>query len=74
MAQDKLTPFERLQTREAHDHEETKRRAAVRFDYDMVRVGRERGGQAELVSGLEEGQLFVARGALLLLNAIDLTR
>lgn len=40
---DKLTPFERLQTRQAADWEsQMRRQKAIRTAYDEVRVGRER--------------------------------
>ena len=37
-----------------------------------VRVGRSREGKTEILSGLAEGESFVSRGALLLLNALDI--
>lgn len=45
---------------------------ARRFDRRPVRVGRTRDGKTEIVDGLREGESYVARGALLLLNALDL--
>lgn len=39
-----------------------------------VRLGRQRDGKAEVLSGLAPGEVFATRGALLLLNAIDLAR
>lgn len=39
-----------------------------------VTIGRERDGQVEIVAGLPVGQRFVARGALLVLNQIDLVQ
>lgn len=40
----------------------------------QVRVGRTRDGQTEVVEGLAVGERYAARGALLLLNAVDLAR
>jgi multidrug efflux pump subunit AcrA (membrane-fusion protein) len=45
---------------------------ATRLERRTVQVGRVREGQAEIVAGLAEGETFVTRGALLLLNALDL--
>jgi hypothetical protein len=45
-----------------------------RFERTAVRVGRERDGEVEILAGLEPGTPFAARGALLLLNTIDLTK
>ena len=42
MPQDKLTPFERLQTRLVIDHAAEMRRKITRREYDEVRAGRER--------------------------------
>jgi len=39
-----------------------------------VRAGRTRDGQTEIIEGLAAGERYAARGALLLLNAIDLAR
>ena len=35
-------------------------------------MGRNREGRTEILSGLAAGEIFVSRGALLILNAIDL--
>jgi membrane fusion protein, heavy metal efflux system len=43
-----------------------------RFERRPVRVGRTRGGKTEILEGLKPGESYVERGALLLLNAIDL--
>ena len=40
----------------------------------VVRVGRTRDGQTEIVEGLAPGERYAARGALLLLNALELAR
>ena len=40
----------------------------------QVRAGRTRDGQTEVVEGLAVGERYAARGALLLLNAIELAR
>jgi cobalt-zinc-cadmium efflux system membrane fusion protein len=45
---------------------------ATRLERREVKVGRVRDDRAEIVSGLEDGETYVARGALLLLNALDL--
>ena len=37
-----------------------------------VRIGRAREGKTEILAGLAEGETFVSRGALLLLNALDI--
>jgi|GEM_PF-333172 len=37
-----------------------------------VRVGRAREGKTEILAGLVEGETYVSRGALLLLNALDI--
>ncbi|MBF5041149.1 efflux RND transporter periplasmic adaptor subunit [Aggregicoccus sp. 17bor-14] len=47
-------------------------RAPDRLERVPVVTGRRRGGEVELRSGLEPGARYVARGALLLLNQIDL--
>ncbi len=46
----------------------------VELERRIVRVGRVRDSQAEILSGLEEGETYIARGALLVLNALDLAR
>jgi cobalt-zinc-cadmium efflux system membrane fusion protein len=43
-----------------------------RFSRREVRVGRSRDGNVEVLDGLRPGESFVAGGALLLLNALDL--
>jgi cobalt-zinc-cadmium efflux system membrane fusion protein len=43
-----------------------------RLERREVQVGRVRDGHTEIVSGLNVGESYVARGALLLLNALDL--
>jgi cobalt-zinc-cadmium efflux system membrane fusion protein len=43
-----------------------------RLERREVRIGRSRDGKTEILSGLTEGQTFVSRGALLLLNALDI--
>jgi membrane fusion protein, heavy metal efflux system len=52
------------------------RRAApggkTRLERREVQVGRVREGRTEILSGLHAGDSYVARGALLLLNALDL--
>jgi cobalt-zinc-cadmium efflux system membrane fusion protein len=45
---------------------------ATRLERREVQVGRIRDDKAEVVSGLSDGETYVARGALLLLNALDL--
>ena len=45
---------------------------ATRLERREVKMGRVRDEKAEIVSGLEDGETFVSRGALLLLNALDL--
>jgi membrane fusion protein, heavy metal efflux system len=45
---------------------------ATRLERREVQVGRVRDEKAEIVSGLADGEPYVARGALLLLNALDL--
>ncbi|MBL8956874.1 MAG: efflux RND transporter periplasmic adaptor subunit, partial [Myxococcaceae bacterium] len=47
-------------------------RSANRLEPVQVQTGRHRDGEVELVSGLEPGMRYVARGALLLLNQVDL--
>jgi cobalt-zinc-cadmium efflux system membrane fusion protein len=44
----------------------------TRLERREVQTGRVRDGRTEVLSGLSEGESFVARGALLLLNALDL--
>jgi hypothetical protein len=44
----------------------------TRLERREVKVGRVRDEKAEIVSGLTDGETYVARGALLLLNALDL--
>jgi multidrug efflux pump subunit AcrA (membrane-fusion protein) len=43
-----------------------------RFERRTARVGRSRDGKTEVLDGLRAGETYVARGALLLLNALDL--
>jgi cobalt-zinc-cadmium efflux system membrane fusion protein len=43
-----------------------------RLERCEVRIGRSRDGKTEILGGLTEGQTFVSRGALLLLNALDI--
>ena len=43
-----------------------------RLERREVRIGRSRDGKTEILGGLSEGQTFVSRGALLLLNALDI--
>jgi cobalt-zinc-cadmium efflux system membrane fusion protein len=43
-----------------------------RFERRTARVGRSRDGKTEVLEGLRPGETYVARGALLLLNALDL--
>jgi cobalt-zinc-cadmium efflux system membrane fusion protein len=45
---------------------------ATRLERREVKVGRVRDDRAEITSGLEDGDTYVSRGALLLLNALDL--
>ena len=45
-----------------------------RLERRRVVPGRQREGKVEIVSGLQPGETFVAKGALLLLNAIDLAQ
>ncbi len=45
-----------------------------KFIRRAVVPGRQHGDRVELVSGLEPGETYVARGALLLLNAVDLAQ
>jgi cobalt-zinc-cadmium efflux system membrane fusion protein len=45
---------------------------ATRLERREVQVGRVRDDKAEIISGLDDGDTYVARGALLLLNALDL--
>jgi cobalt-zinc-cadmium efflux system membrane fusion protein len=46
--------------------------APARLERREVRVGRNRDGKTEILSGLSEGESYVAKGAILLLNALDL--
>lgn len=46
----------------------------VELERRPVRVGRVRDGQSEIHLGLQEGETYVARGALLVLNALELVR
>jgi cobalt-zinc-cadmium efflux system membrane fusion protein len=43
-----------------------------RLERREVRIGRSRDGKTEILSGLAAGETFVSRGALLLLNALDI--
>jgi len=43
-----------------------------RLERREVRIGRARDGKTEILSGLRAGETFVSRGALLLLNALDI--
>jgi cobalt-zinc-cadmium efflux system membrane fusion protein len=45
---------------------------ATRLERREVKVGRVRDDRAEITSGLVDGDTYVSRGALLLLNALDL--
>ena len=45
-----------------------------RLDRRAVTLGHQRGGKAEIVAGLAPGETYVAKGAILLLNAIELAR
>jgi cobalt-zinc-cadmium efflux system membrane fusion protein len=45
---------------------------ATRLERREVKVGRVRDDKAEILTGLEDGDTYVSRGALLLLNALDL--
>ncbi len=47
---------------------------ASRLQRRTVRAGRTRDGQTEILTGLAAGETFVAKGALLILNAVDLAR
>jgi cobalt-zinc-cadmium efflux system membrane fusion protein len=47
-------------------------KGTTRLERRQVQVGRARDGKTEIVSGLTPGETFVSRGALLLLNALDL--
>jgi cobalt-zinc-cadmium efflux system membrane fusion protein len=48
------------------------RSGLFRFARRSVRTGRAAEGRIEILAGLEKGESYAARGALLLLNAIDL--
>jgi multidrug efflux pump subunit AcrA (membrane-fusion protein) len=43
-----------------------------RFSKRVVVPGRSRDGRTEIQTGLKPGETFVSRGAILLLNALDL--
>ncbi len=45
-----------------------------RLERRPVTLGHQRAGKAEVVAGLAPGETYVAKGAILLLNAIDLAR
>lgn len=45
-----------------------------RLERRPVSIGRHREGQVEIVDGLSAGETFVSKGALLLLNAVDLAQ
>ena len=45
-----------------------------RLERRPVSLGRHREGQVEIVDGLAAGETFVSKGALLLLNAVDLAQ
>jgi len=45
-----------------------------RLERRPVSLGRHRQGQVEIVDGLSPGETFVSKGALLLLNAVDLAQ
>jgi cobalt-zinc-cadmium efflux system membrane fusion protein len=47
---------------------------AFRLERRPVTVGRSRDGRTEILAGLAAGEIFVSRGALLILNAIDLAQ
>jgi cobalt-zinc-cadmium efflux system membrane fusion protein len=51
---------------------EEKRPGEYRFLRREVHAGRSRDGKTEILEGLKAGETYVARGALLLLNALDL--
>jgi cobalt-zinc-cadmium efflux system membrane fusion protein len=44
----------------------------TRLERRQIQAGRARDGKVEIITGLQAGESFVARGALLLLNALDL--
>ena len=46
----------------------------ARLERRAVVPGRQRGGEVEILAGLQPGETYVAKGAILLLNAIDLAR
>lgn len=58
-----LTPFEKLQTRQAVDRDTERRRGLARYDYDEVRIGRERERQliAEAERMAEKSRRFVPK-------------
>lgn len=45
-----------------------------RLERQIVKPGRQRDGEVEILSGLSPGSRFVARGAILLLNEIELAQ
>ncbi len=47
---------------------------AGRLERRPVTLGHQRAGKAEIATGLAPGETYVAKGAILLLNAIDLAR
>ena len=51
---------------------EEKKANEYHFIRRQVRAGRSRDGKTEVLEGLKVGETFVSRGALLLLNALDL--
>jgi cobalt-zinc-cadmium efflux system membrane fusion protein len=51
---------------------EEKRPGEYRFIRREVKAGRSRDGKTEILEGLKAGETFVAHGALLLLNTLDL--
>jgi cobalt-zinc-cadmium efflux system membrane fusion protein len=50
------------------------RGADERYDKREVKIGRSEGGRTEILEGLQPGEAYVLRGALLLLNALALER
>lgn len=44
------------------------------FSRTPVRLGRQQAGEVEILAGLEPGRAYVSRGALLLMNVVDLAR
>jgi membrane fusion protein, heavy metal efflux system len=51
---------------------EEKQSGEYRFSRREVRTGRSRDGKTEILEGLKQSERYVARGALLLLNTLDL--